>query len=89
VGNYVWLGEEQKYSRYAARISEIKQQYMSQELAMWKTAEPTIGKKEGQPALPDHIAVDESQEDVKQEQEPAAIIREGKLEQPSSSELGT
>lgn len=38
VGNYVGLDDEQAYRRFAARISEIKQQYISQELAMWKSA---------------------------------------------------
>lgn len=48
VGGYAGLDEEQAYRRFAARISEIKQQYISQELAMWKAMPSGDAKGMGQ-----------------------------------------
>ena len=50
VGGYAGLEDEQAYRRFCARISEIKQQYISQELAMWK-AEPS-GSPQGASVSP-------------------------------------
>jgi hypothetical protein len=52
VGGYSELNEEQAYRRFTARISEIKQQYMSQELSMWKAAEPAESKPAEEPSPP-------------------------------------
>lgn len=70
VGAYAGLDDEQAYRRFAARISEIKQQYISQELAMWK-AEPSEDSKGAKaPSSSSQIEEDKNREDGKSEQAP-------------------
>lgn len=87
VGEYATPDEDQAYQCFSARISEIKQRYISQELSMWKAAEPSTSKEEGQ-STPGGQQKDESKENAKQGKEPAENIDNGESD-TSSLEHGT
>ncbi|MBE3561098.1 MAG: DUF4231 domain-containing protein [Ktedonobacteraceae bacterium] len=83
VGGYAGLGDEEAYVHFAARISEIKQQYMSQELAMWKVAASAEGKPAEEPSPPrgrTQATKGRADEDEKQAKSEKAEAREGESE---------
>jgi predicted ATP-dependent protease len=89
VGGYKGLNDEDAYLRFAARISEIKQQYMSQELSMWKAAEPAESKPAEE--LPSSRGrteaakgnTDEGEQTTKSEKAEGETVPEGESERAS------
>jgi len=76
VGEYANTDDDQAYQHFSARVSEIKQRYISQELSMWKATEPSTNKDEVQ-LTPSRQQEDGSKEDAEEEQERAERLRNG------------
>jgi Protein of unknown function (DUF4231) len=71
IDHYADIDEERAFRHFSSRISEIKQEHISQELAFWKAEEKSTREEEAQRSLPHPEAESkENPEEQKSAEEP-------------------